>query len=362
MKKLGLALTVLLFSVSMFAQTTIKIFDEILFYDGYAETVKEKVPKGVVRHKNSLYATKLSKEQLSQFGDSIKMTVVIKAACDNYDRLAHVNLAFVPKKSKKYDLDKVERIEIARYVTPFMYKHTQPDTVHYEFEVSYLNSIFKNSNILNNNDIWVELEVFGVPYAAQKEVKGCDGRIDVFYGSLFFTTSSSPSAVVDKDIVVPLLFHHQLKNYDEDCTDVLGETVKIADFTVDNDLKNVKMILITSNHGANKGGEEYVRRMHYVYFNGDSVLTYIPGRNSCERFRYRNTQPNGIYGREPRTDEEWQEFSNWCPGDVIDTRIVDLGNLSKGKQTFKIEVPEAEFNEQQGYFPLSVYFIGTLDD
>jgi hypothetical protein len=55
---------------------------------------------------------------------------------------------------------------------------------------------------------------------------------------------------------------------------------------------------------------------------------------------------------------EWQSFSNWCPGDVIDIRRIDLGAVSAGEHKFMITVPNAVFANREGNFPLSVYLHG----
>ena len=68
-----------------------------------------------------------------------------------------------------------------------------------------------------------------------------------------------------------------------------------------------------------------------------------------------NTQGNGIYVQTPKSDAEWQSFSNWCPGDVIDTRIIPLGSQSAGAHEFVIDVPDATFVDGQGDFPFSLY-------
>jgi hypothetical protein len=92
-----------------------------------------------------------------------------------------------------------------------------------------------------------------------------------------------------------------------------------------------------------------------VYLDGQEVLQYKPGRTSCEPFRKYNTQANGIYGPYPRSDEEWQSFSNWCPGDIIDTRLIPYGPASAGNHEFVIDVPAAQFVDMQGDFPFSLY-------
>lgn len=160
MKKTTLLTLCCLFCFSVFkttAQSTysLTVFDEILFYDGYAETVSEPVPDGVIRHSNSLYAKKLTEEQLAQFGNTLTLNVTIKASCDNYDRIGNVNLAFVPKNATSYVPSEVNRLEIGRYITPFMNKNVQPDEVPYTYTIDNVAQIFKDENLLADYDFWV---------------------------------------------------------------------------------------------------------------------------------------------------------------------------------------------------------------
>ena len=72
----------------------IHVYDDVVFFDGYnkLENLNEKaqamIPDddGVLRHLTSLYAVKLSDEQLAQVGEHLDMRVMIGAMCDNYDR------------------------------------------------------------------------------------------------------------------------------------------------------------------------------------------------------------------------------------------------------------------------------------
>ncbi|WP_330444313.1 peptide-N-glycosidase F-related protein [Flavobacterium sp. C4GT6] len=346
------------------AQQTITVFDEVLFYDGYATTVDEPVPAGVFRLSNSCFTRKLTDDELALFGNTLTMNIVIKAACDNYDRIGNVNLALVPKDQGSYAYGEVERVELCRYITPFMNKNIQPDEVPYTFEMDNVAQIFQDSAVLADYDIWIELELFGVPYAANEQVAGCAGRSDVFYGTLEFVTDVDTSVEYGDNFFLPLSFKYALRDYTLDGTDVLGETVRTINFTLEEDVPNAHFYLITSNHGANSGGEEYIRRWHYIYLDGEQVLSYKPGGLSCEPFREYNTQPNGIYGNSPMTAAQWASFSNWCPGDKIPIRVIELGDLTAGEHSFKIDVPDAVFNGDQGEFPMSVYLQGfsmTLD-
>lgn len=351
---------------------TVTVFDAVRFYDGYLVEKNPEDPTldGILRHRTSLYAIKLTDEQLAQIGDSLEMHVRVQACCDNYDRIGNVNIAFVPKGQETYKPDEVQRIEIGRFITPFMNKNKKPDTVPYEYTVPYLSYIFRDSELRALYDIWVELEIFGVPYAANQQIKGCADRSDVFLGTLKFSTINENKGVMtDKDVLVPIVIKnpeyiaHNLNNYDERATDEIGKTIKTYTFTVPKDVADGQLVVVTSNHGANEGGEEYNRRWHYIYYDGgeEPVMVYKPGRNSCEPFRKYNTCPNGIYGYFKKSDETWQSFSNWCPGDVIDNRIIDLGEVKAGTHTVCISVPDAEFVGGQGDIPVSIFFQGLTE-
>ena len=336
---------------------SLTLIEEVVFYDGYAATVDEPVPEGIVRHSNALYATKLADDDLASIQNTLNMRVYIGALCDNYDRIGGVFLSLVPKGSDTYVPAEVTRYEIARFITPFMNMNKKPDIVPYAFDLANLVPLITDPAIQAEYDLWFELSVFGVPYAANTEVAGCDGRSDVFLGALLLDSDSTTEAQAF-DFTTPLATYESLNNYQENATDELGFTRKTIDFSLDDATSETQLVLITSNHGANQGGEEYSRREHYVGIDDTLVHQYKPGRESCEPFRMYNTQGNGIYGPSPKTDAQWQSFSNWCPGDIIDTRIIPLGAMSAGAHHFVIEVPDAKFVNGEGNIPLSLYIQG----
>ncbi len=340
------------------AQTTITVMDSIIFHDGYAALITTPAPPvGVLKLRNDLFTRKLTASELQSVGTTLQLNVVLKALCDNYDRIGNINLALVPIGAATYHPDSVKHIEIARFITPFMNKNIQPDSVTYTFDIKNVAMLLKESSIVANYDIWIELAVFGVPYAANTQVAGCAGRNDVFMGKLLLVTNTATS-IQSNNVLMPLFFNTIFNNYQAGATDTIGKTTKSITFNVPNNLTDAAFFLITSNHGANSGGEEYVRRIHDVYFDNNLVHSYKPGRLSCEPFRQFNTQSNGIYGSSTKSDAQWQSFSNWCPGDVIDIRQINLGAVSAGSHTFNIQVPTAVFNAGQGNFPLSLYLHG----
>lgn len=358
--QLVVSIAAFLITTITIAQTTsIQVFDEVLFYDGYAGLVDEvdlyePMPPEVLRHSNSRYAVQLTDSQLDMFGNKLTMDITLKAACDNYDRIARVYLAFVDQGETTYVSNDVERLEIGRFITPFMNKNNAPMEVPFSFTADNVAEIFNDATLRATYDFWIELDVFGVPYAAQTQVAGCTGRIDTFYGSLTFVTEEDPNQTYpNPNFLKTLACDENLNNYN--ATDVPGETTKIINFDLSQTVEDVTLYLVTSNHGANSGGEEYERRDHFVYLDDNLIHQYIPGGKSCEPYRQYNTQGNGIYSASPRSTRGWLDFNNWCPGDVIPVRELNLGTLTAGSHTIKLDVPDAVFVGGEGYIPVSMY-------
>lgn len=346
--------TTCLFSSTSFAQAqtqTITIFDKIVFYDGYAATSTEATPPDVVRLNNALYAKKMTAAERQAIQNTFELEVTIGALCDNYDRIGGVFLSLVPHGEPLTEQNK-KTIEMGRFITPFMNKNRQPTTVPYVFDLTHLVPMFKDASFAAY-DFWIEFNVFGVPYAANTQVIGCAGRTDVFEGTLKIKSQDNGNPY-DTFFLLPLASRDSFNNYN--ATAVAGTTTKIYQFTLEEEINESFFHLITSNHGANAGGEEYIRRVHQVYLDGELINTYTPGGKSCEPYRQFNTQANGIYGSRPKTDADWTSWNNWCPGDVIPNRILPISRLEKGTHEFKIKVPDAQFKDGQGDFPLSLYY------
>lgn len=346
----------------------VRIYDGVVFYDGYRmkDNPDSLLNDGTLRHSCSLYSRKLTDEQLDALGEKLDLNVYVEACCDNYDRIGNINIAFVEKGAESYVPEETQRIEIGRFITPFMNKNKEPKVVPYSYQINYLSGLLRDKDLRAKHDLWLEFELFGVPYAANTQIKGCADRSDVFAGTLEFVTNQ-PAAATQGNVLVPIVMKKpeyigsNLNNYKEEATDTIGKTVKKYVFNVPDNVADAQLVLITSNHGANEGGEEYNRRKHFVYVDGELVLTYTPGRTSCEPFRKYNTQANGIYGYYKMSDAEWQSFSNWCPGDVIDNRIISLGAYEAGEHDVMIAVPDAKFVGKQGDIPVSLYFHGLKE-
>jgi len=369
----------------------VTIFDQAVYYGMYEGTVSEPIPDGAIRNSNSSYGKKLTDEQIDAMGNTLIMNVTLNPLCDNYDRIGNANLAFVPKNATSYIYGDVQRIELGRFITPFMDKNVAtPNAVPYEFEIDNVTQILHDPILRAQYDFWVELEVYGYQGGpgqggAAVEIEGCAGRNDVYMGSLSFTSTYNPNITRGLNHFMPLAYKFELKNYVEATetnfqgqgTDNVGQTVRKITFTVPETIPNAKFYIVTSNHGSGTNGEEYVRRTHNIFLDGSNtanrVLQYRPGGVSCVPYSVYNTQfsciynicyPNGTYAPRPDINSEWS-WNNWCPGNKIPTRVAELGELTAGEHFFKITVPTAQFFNNDGYFPMSVYVQGyseTLGD
>lgn len=357
-----LLLTLLFLNVS-FAQTNqLTVFNNIVFYDGYAETTNLPTPAGVVRLDNSRYAKKLQTNDISNVLNTLSLSVTINALCDNYDRQGGVFLALVPTGEAITSVNK-KTIEIGRFITPFMDKNVSPNAVSYTYDLNHLVGTFKNEAFLETYDIWVEFFLFGVPYAANVEIAGCAGRTDVFQGTLTFNSTNQANSNMN---YIPKPLWSRLRMNKTPDTDFPGTAGRVVNFSNDEQLTNANIQLITSAHGARQGGEEYVRRDHFVYFDDNQILTYKPGGLSCEQFRQYNTQANGIYGPNPKPVSSWASWNNWCPGDKIPNRLISLGNITPGEHSFKISVPSGVFPNDNDEIIVSAFLYSNdnalLDD
>jgi len=348
---------------------TINIYNNAVYYGMYDQLQEAAaLPEGAIRNKNWSYGKKLTEDQIAAIGNKLTINVTAEALCDDYDRIGNVNLAFVPKGATSYVYENVERIEIGRFITPFMNNITKtPSQVPYTFSANNIAKILHDVTISAEYDFWIELEIYGHQGGESADQGGaqwdflvtglCHDRNDVYKGSLDLVTENDPdSEESDLNYLDILSYKYELKDYTLDGTDVLGQTVRTINFTLDEAVPNAKFYLITSNHGSNYGGEEYKNREHNVYLDNALVHTYKPGQY-CEPFRVYNTMGNGVYGPSPRTMAYWLSRA-WCPGAAIAIRDIELGDLTAGEHSFKIDVPDATFAGNQGYFPMSVYLQG----
>ena len=122
--------------------------------------------------------------------------------------------------------------------------------------------------------------------------------------------------------------------------------------------KNVRLKYIVTGHGGHSGGDEFVKRQNIVSIDGNEVLNFIPWRDDCASFR-RFNPGTGVWlikrlamyiDKEGYSEKMVEEplgssdlsRSNWCPGSDVVPEETLVGDLTAGKHTFKVSIPEAE--------------------
>lgn len=351
----------------------LNIYDVAVFYDGYKtdEVVDASKDDGIVRFTNYHYAKKLNVNEIVNLGSDLQLEVLIGAMCDNYDRMGRVMLAFPPSGQDTYEPEAVERIEIARFITPFMNKNYLPRRVPYVYDIEDVRQLLSDSETLQGKDVWMEVEIFGIPYSAQAQIRGCAGHNDVFNATVSFGAKKSQESSIQSSkgnvVLVPVatskceIFGNvNLNNYRAEATDTIGTTTRTYKFSLSDRVADSQLTLINSNHGAGEDGEEYVRRKHLIYVDGELAMVYTPGGEDCEPYRRYNTQGNFIYGSEPDYDF-WFNWSNWCPGQAVPIRRLSTGALEAGEHTVMIRVPDAEFAGADGDFRPSLWLMGVKE-
>lgn len=112
-----------------------------------------------------------------------------------------------------------------------------------------------------------------------------------------------------------------------------------VEFTLENDIKNVKLRYITTGHGGWENGDEFVPKKNTILLNGNAIHSFVPWRQDCGSYRLYNPASGNFNNGLSSSD---YSRSNWCPGLITNPIYIDLGNLPKGKHSIQILIPQGE--------------------
>lgn len=140
--------------------------------------------------------------------------------------------------------------------------------------------------------------------------------------------------------------------------DIFSRKDVVMDFDLPKAAKNVRLKYIVTGHGGHSGGDEFVEKRNIISVDGREVLNFIPWRDDCASFRRFNPATGvwliprvaayiGEKGYETKEVEEPLASSdlsrsNWCPGSDVMPEEAVVGDLSAGKHSFKVSIPEAQ--------------------
>ncbi|MBM4253589.1 MAG: hypothetical protein FJ146_16600 [Deltaproteobacteria bacterium] len=353
-------ITSCLFGISKGADARLVLFDNVTFYDEKAKDLAP-TPDGVVRLSNFVVARRVTPEELENFGSDMQLKFIENAGCATYDGGNDIKLAIVPKtKPDSLENKDIKRIEIGRFFNPFTDKNVQPTQISYKFKIGHLARVLRNPELNKNVDFWIEAGMYNGTSDAVGKVAGCTETTYETFTASVELISNSRYIEEAKPFLLPLVPEagvHKIRSLTPGATDEPGKAKKTFSFDLAQPIKNASIFLTVSSHGAHAGGEEYNRRWHYLYFDGQEIKRILPGEPSCEPYRHYNTLVNGIYALPtfltPRT---------WCPGAATPARRLGLGDLAAGKHSFTVDVPDFTPGtpEAQNDIPTSVYLQGDV--
>ena len=108
-------------------------------------------------------------------------------------------------------------------------------------------------------------------------------------------------------------------------------------FSLEKPIKNAQLRYITTGHGGWENGDEFVPKKNSIYLNEQLAFSFIPWRQDCGSYRLFNPA-SGNFGNGLSSSD--YSRSNWCPGTVTNPMLIDLGDLSAGKHSIRIQIPQ----------------------
>lgn len=168
--------------------------------------------------------------------------------------------------------------------------------------------------------------------------------------------SSVPYDALPRQHVEPLL--NTVYYIGQSYPDIFARKDVSTEFTIPENVRNVRLKYIVTGHGGHSGGDEFVQKQNIVSIDGTPVLDFIPWRNDCASFR-RFNPATGVWLQErlasyisekgyaekkveePVASSDFSR-SNWCPGSDVVPEEVTLTDLQPGTHTFTVRVPGAQ--------------------
>lgn len=108
-------------------------------------------------------------------------------------------------------------------------------------------------------------------------------------------------------------------------------------FKLEQDLKDVKLRYITTGHGGWGNGDEFVPKANSIYLDTELKMKFTPWRLDCGSYRLYNPVSGNFENGLSSSD---LSRSNWCPGTITNPVFIDLGDLSAGEHTIRVQIPQ----------------------
>ncbi len=110
-----------------------------------------------------------------------------------------------------------------------------------------------------------------------------------------------------------------------------------VEFEVPEGVKRLKLRYLTTGHGGWGGGDEFNQKENRIFIDGKQVFQITPWRTDCGTWRKYNPASGNFWNGITSSD---YSRSGWCPGSATDPYFVPLENLSPGRHTLKVAIPQ----------------------
>ena len=111
------------------------------------------------------------------------------------------------------------------------------------------------------------------------------------------------------------------------------------EFTLEESIKNLKLLYTTTGHGGWGNGDEFVPKVNQLFIDGKLVFKHVPWRSDCATYRMSNPASGNFANGLSSSD---LSRSNWCPATLTPPYYIPMEKLKKGKHTIKVIIDQGD--------------------
>ncbi|MBN8583997.1 MAG: peptide-N-glycosidase [Ignavibacteria bacterium] len=222
-------------------------------------------------------------------------------------------------------------IELMRFITPFGIGHYNSQVQVYN--TVWLDSVTYKQDVTNllpalEGEVW-----FGI-FIGCYDKGGHSVSLDLKY---YPDDIPQEPAEVSNEWIQPLIFTTNIMEVasQEYATIFENDTLQVT-VDIPDGIKSVTLRYISTGHGGWGGGDEFNKKMNFIFADGKLIYSYIPWRDDCGMYRNYNPAsgnfPNGM------SSSDFSR-SGWCPGSTSVPVDIPLNNLKPGRHTFSVYIP-----------------------
>ena len=218
-------------------------------------------------------------------------------------------------------------LELMRFFTPFgvkKYNTIQLKNKVWQDSVYYRQDISEMNDLISNQEVYIGMNI---------------GNYDKGGHKVSLNLTIHPEEISKKTLQnIPLFNTNNImemagQEYGSMFNSEKGLEVK---FTLTKPMKNGRLRYITTGHGGWENGDEFVPKKNSVFLDEKLAFAFVPWRQDCGSYRLSNPASGNFENGLSSCD---YSRSNWCPGTVTNPIFIDLGDLSEGEHSIRIQIP-----------------------